>query len=40
MKGNGDTHVGILSDPTALRELSRALDETTGSAKPEHLAAR
>jgi pimeloyl-ACP methyl ester carboxylesterase len=30
MSGYADTHVGILSDPAALRELSRLLDEATG----------
>jgi hypothetical protein len=36
----GDTHVGILSDPAALRGLPRVLDETTGNAKPEKTTAR
>jgi hypothetical protein len=31
MMGYGDTHVGILSDADALKELSRVLDATTGS---------
>jgi hypothetical protein len=31
---------GILSDPAALKDLSRVLDETTGSARPERTAAR
>ena len=33
MMGYGATHVGILSDPKALAELGRVLDETTASAK-------
>ena len=33
LAGTCDTHVGILSDPAALAELSRVLDATTGSAK-------
>jgi hypothetical protein len=40
MTGYGDTHVGILSDPAALTELSRELDETSGGARPERTAAR
>jgi pimeloyl-ACP methyl ester carboxylesterase len=31
MMGYGDTHVGILSDASALKELRRVLDETTGA---------
>lgn len=34
MMGYGDTHVGILSDPDALKELFRVLDATTVSGKP------
>ena len=33
MRGYGATHVGILSDPKALEELGRVLEETTGTAK-------
>ena len=29
--GYGDTHVGILSDRKALKELRRVLDATTGA---------
>ena len=32
MSGYGDTHVGILSDKEALKELSRLLEATTGPA--------
>ncbi len=31
MSGYGDTHVGILSDPEALKELARVLEATTGA---------
>ena len=31
MMGYGDTHVGILSDPEALKELGRVLEATTGA---------
>ncbi len=34
MMGYGDTHVGILSDANALKELSRVLEQTTAAAKP------
>ncbi len=34
MSGYGDTHVGILSDREALKELSRLLDATTGTGGP------
>ncbi len=33
MMGYGDTHVGILSDADALKELSRILDATTAAGK-------
>jgi hypothetical protein len=32
--GYGDTHVGILSDADALKELSRVLEATTAAGKP------
>jgi pimeloyl-ACP methyl ester carboxylesterase len=32
MMGYGSTHVGVLSNPEALKELSRVLDATTGPA--------
>ena len=38
MRGYGATHVGILSDPKALEELGRVLEETTGPAKAVKVA--
>jgi pimeloyl-ACP methyl ester carboxylesterase len=36
MMGYGNTHVGILSDSNALKELSRVLDATTGAGARAH----
>jgi pimeloyl-ACP methyl ester carboxylesterase len=40
MSGYGDTHVGILSDPEALKKLSEVLEAATGPTAPERQAAR
>jgi hypothetical protein len=34
MMGYGATHLGILSDPEALKELSRVLDAATAKGSP------